>query len=87
MHKQKQDGQAVAENLSFMVKGIPLEKMREFVYLGKVLSEDSKAVRYIVRRIKKVKRIWGSVSKVLKREGTSVKAMVVQAVFLYGSDL
>ena len=39
-HEQKQDAQAAAEEVSFTVNGIELERVREFIYLGRVLRED-----------------------------------------------
>ena len=53
IHEWKQDRQAAAENVSFLVNGTPLERVKEFVYLGRVLREDNKDMTYIVRRINK----------------------------------
>ena len=92
MYERKQDVHSAAENVSFLVNGVLLVRASEFVYLGRAVREDGRDTTCIVRRISKARQRWGSVAKILKREGACSKVMakfylaVVQAVLLYGSD-
>ena len=87
-----QDRQAEAERQKFFVYGHELERVREFEYLGRILREDDDDSKTIVNQIKKARRKWNAIGKILKREGANAKMMarfymtVVQAVLLYGVD-
>ena len=70
-----------------------IEWVREFWYLGLVLSEDDKNTVCIQGQLKRTQQQWWSVARVLKQDGASARTMVkfyiavVQAVLLYGADL
>jgi hypothetical protein len=81
-----------AREVVFTVKGAPLEGVSLFKYLGRPLSSldsDWPAVYY---NLKKARKRWARISRVLTREGadTRVSGMfykaVVQSVLLYGCE-
>ena len=77
----------------FTVGGQPIERVRKFRYLGRILSERDDDTLSIEDQLKRAKRRWGRISKVLKRDGANATVMarfymaIVQAVLLYGADL
>ena len=66
--------------------------MRQFKYLGRIVSYDDNATPAIHRNTKKARRQWGQFRKVLERESVPprVAGMFYQAavasVLLYGSE-
>ena len=87
-----QDKQAEAEKVTFRVYGEELERVREFRYLGRILTEDDDDTINIVEQLRRARQKWNSIAKILKREGANAKTMakfymaVVQAVLLYGAE-
>ena len=87
-----QDRQAMADGVEFFVYGKKLERVYEFKYLGRIIQENDDNTACIDNNIKKARRQWNSISKILKREGANAPTMakfylaVVQAVLLYGSN-
>ena len=74
------------------MNGVELEQVKQFNYLGRLLSEDDKDTKCINANLKKARKRWGSIANVLKREGANAVCMskfymaVVQAVLLYASE-
>ena len=74
------------------MKGIPIERVRHFTYLGRRFNEDDDDSPCIKEQISKARGQWNGVAKILKREGADCRTMarfyqtIVQAVLLYGSD-
>ena len=91
-HEEKQDRQAEAERVVFQVKGVKIERVDSFKYLGRILQSNDKDSICIEDRIKKAIKQWNCVAKILKQEGSNAKCMakfylaIVQAVLLYGSE-
>ena len=91
-NEKKQDQQAKAEEVKFYIDGIELEKVSEFKYLGRFLSDDDRDDKCIDYNIKKARQQWNSIARLLKREGASALVMakfyitIVQAVLLFGAD-
>ena len=88
----KQEQQAKAEKVSFTVNGKPIKRVREFLYLGRLFTDNDDDTPCIKRSLKKARQRWNCIAKILKAEGTNAKTMskfymtVVQAVLLYGAD-
>ena len=88
----KQDIQAQAEEVKFFVDGQEIEKVREFKYLGRILSDDDDDTKSIQDNIRVARQQWNCIARLLKREGASATVMakfyitIVQAVLLYGAD-
>jgi hypothetical protein len=91
-HEEMQDKQADAEKVRFTVYGKELERVGEFKYLGRVLSDNDDDTVSIDGNLKKARQRWNCIANILKREGANAKIMakiymvVVQAVLLYGAD-
>jgi hypothetical protein len=87
-----QNKQAEAEKVTFRVYGEELERVKEFRYLGRILTEDDDDTKNIIEQLKRARQKWNSIAKILKREGANAKTMakfymaVVQAVLLYGAE-
>jgi hypothetical protein len=74
------------------VRGIPLDSVRAFLYLGHKLSSSDDDWLDIIKSLVKARQRWDRISRVLTREGATprVSAMfykaVIQTVLLYGSE-
>ena len=81
-----------ADEIVFTACGVPLDRVSVFKYLGRVLSESDSDWPALYANLKKARKRWGMVSRVLRREGLRprVAAMfykaVVQSVLLFGSE-
>ena len=84
--------QAEAERVEFSVNGKRLKRVREFRYLGRIITDNDNDERCIKDNLAKARMRWGQIAKLLKREGAGAKCMgkfylaVVQSVLLYGAD-
>ena len=84
--------QADADAVNFHIDGQPLERVRTFRYLGRILSDNDDDSPCVQANLKRARQRWNSVAKILKVEGANAKCMskfymtVVQAVLLYGFD-
>lgn len=73
------------------VNGKALERVRNFVYLGRVFTDSDNDSIFIDRQIKKSRQRWYSIAKILKREGANAICMasfyftIVQEALLYGA--
>ena len=87
-----QNKQAAAETVGFKVYGKDLEQVKDFRYLGRTINNNDDDTDCIHTQIKKARKQWNSLSKILKNEGSNAKTMakfymaVVQAVLLYGAE-
>ena len=91
-NERLQDTQHRAQQIKFFVNGKQLEKVSEFKYLGRVLTDNDDDTKAIEGQIRKARQQWNCIANILKREGANAMTMakfymaVVQAVLLYGSD-
>ena len=66
--------------------------MRKFCYLGRLFTDNDDDTPCIQENLKKARKRWASVAKILKTEGANPKVMakfyltIVQAVLLYGVE-
>ena len=91
-NKGLQDLQANGGKVAFRIYGKEIERVREFTYLGRILTENDDDTKAIESQILKARTTWGSIVNILKQEGANPKTMavfyrtVVQAVLLYGAE-
>ena len=78
--------------MQFLVNGKKLQRVKEFCYLGRIFTENDDDTKCIQDNLKKARKRWACVGKILKTEGVNSKIMakfyitIVQAVLLYGAD-
>ena len=83
------------ENLEwdFEAYEAPIESVSEFKYLGRILTATDDDWPAVVGNLRKARRSWGRMARVLSREGADPKVSqtfyiaVTQAVFLLGSEI
>ena len=86
--KRQQEARAV----EFTVAGEAIERVSEFRYLGRILTDEDDDNQAAARQLTRAQEKWGRLSRVLTAEGTSAKTRgyfykaIVQAVLLYGSE-
>jgi hypothetical protein len=74
------------------VYGDKLERVEVFKYLGRLLAYDDSNTQAMRGNLKKVRKSWDRVSRILRAENTSAKVCgvfyiaIVQAVQLFGSE-
>ena len=87
-----QDQQAMANDVKFYIQGEEIEKVKEFEYLGRILTDNDDDTKCIDNALKKARRQWNCIGKMLKREGANAVTMgkfyitIVLSVLLYGSE-
>ena len=92
--RQWLDETETRENLeqSFKAYGEPMETVSEFRYLGRLLTATDDDWPAVAGNIKKARRIWGRMARVIGREGADPKVSrtfyiaVTQVVLLFGSE-
>jgi hypothetical protein len=81
-----------AREVIFTVNGEDLEQVPTFTYLGRPLSSDGSDWPAVYYNLKKARKRWMRVSRVLTREGADTRVCgmfykaVVQSVLLYGCE-
>ena len=66
--------------------------MREFKYLGRILTDNDNDTKCIVSVLAKARRQWNCIGKMLKREGANAETIgrfyitIVMSILLYGSE-
>ncbi len=83
----------VALAQSFTVYGDELERVEVFKYLGRLLAYDDNDTQAMRGNLKKSRKSWGQVSRILRAENASPKVCgvfykaIVQAGLLFGSEM
>ena len=78
--------------MELFVNGIKLERVTHFNYLGRRVEQNDNDSNCIMTNIKKARKQWASIAKLLKREGANAVTMarfyitVVQSILLYGAE-
>ena len=76
----------------FEAYGAPIESVPEFKFLGRILTAIDDSWPAVVGNLRKARRSWGRLSRVLSREGAEPRVSrafyiaMTQAVFLFGSE-
>ena len=76
----------------FEAYGAPIESVLEFKYLGRILTVTYKYWPAVVGNLRKARRSWGWLARVLSREGAYPKVSwafyisMTQAVLIFGSE-
>ena len=68
-NKTLQDNQHQARKVNFYVNGQKLEKVSEFKYLGRKLTNKDDNTKAIKHQIRQVWQQWNCIAKILKQEG------------------
>jgi hypothetical protein len=82
----------VALTQSFTVYGDKLERVEVFKYLGRLLAYNDNDTQAMQGNLKKARKSWGQVSRILRAENASPKVCgifyiaIVQVVLLFGSE-
>jgi hypothetical protein len=81
-----------ADEVVFTVRGIPLELVRAFLYLGCKLSSSDDDWLDVIKNLAKAWQRWARISRVLTCEGSTPRVSavfykaVIQTVLLYGYE-
>ncbi len=81
-----------ARDVVFTVADAPLERVSTFKYLGRVIAMNNSDWPALFHNLKKARQRWAMVSKVLDKQGASMRCRglfykaVVQSVLLYGCE-
>jgi hypothetical protein len=81
-----------ARMVKFRIGQEVIATVRDFKYLGRISSDDDDDLPAVRENMKKTRKRWARVSRLLVREGATAKMMgkiylaVVQSVLLYGSE-
>ena len=85
--------QQSAENVDFYVSGEKINRVKQFKYLGRILSDDDDDIYAVEAQLKKARMTWGRIGKVIKKRARSNPKLmsmfykvIVQTVLLYGSE-
>jgi len=70
--------QRAAKRITFYVDGVPIKTVREFKYLGRVLSDDDKDQPAVTRNMQRAQSSWFMLSKLLGR-GAQDNSQILQS--------
>ena len=90
-HKAAVDAARALEQ-TFTAYGEELERVEVFKYLGRLLAYDDNDVQAVRASLKKARKCWGRISRVLRAENASPRVCgmfykaTVQAILLFGSE-
>ena len=74
--RAQQAAQKQAETQEFYVEGKKLERVKEFLYLGRLLrSDEDDSWVAIASNLRKARQRWGQVARILTREGATPQVM------------
>lgn len=83
----------VAAEVKFTICGEIMEQVKEFRYLGRVVSENDNDDKAIIQNLQKTKSTWGVLHRLLRKESKrNIKVIVgiyqciIQTRLLYGSE-
>ena len=90
-HKAAVDAARTLEQ-TFTAYGEELERVEVFKYLGRLLAYDDNDAQAVRASLKKARKCWGRISRVLRAENASPRVCgmfykaTVQAILLFGSE-
>ena len=91
-NEEQQEKQAKVDRVKIYVNDKQIERVREFKYLGRILSENDDDAKCVESQVTKARARWWRIARILKSEGASAKIMArfyiatVQAILLYGAE-
>ena len=74
------------------MNGQKLEKVSEFKYLGRILTDDNNKTKATNYQIRRAQQQWNCIAKILKQKGANAMTIMkfymaeAQAVLLYSLD-
>ena len=89
--KMAKEQQSASQHI-FFVNETPLKMIKQFKYLGRILSEDDSDDAAIKYNLQKAREKWGRIGKILSKKDANNKTMgsfykaIIQSVLLYGSE-
>ena len=93
MAELQDDEEMVDGNTIFTVFGAPIEKVHEFKYLGRFVTDTDDDKVTALHNLKKAAEAWGSLHRLLSYEknknikaAVSVYRSIVESILLYGSE-
>jgi Reverse transcriptase (RNA-dependent DNA polymerase) len=93
IRRSQKENEQMAESTVFTVKGNPIERVSEFKYLGRMITETDDDWCAVNRNLKHAQATWARVRKLLAqakkkspKAAASIYKAVVQAILLYGSE-
>jgi hypothetical protein len=81
-----------ATTASFSIGGKPIDRVDDYLYLGRILRWNDSDDAAVAARLSKARSTWGRMSPILRAANANPKVMarfylaVVQAILLYGSE-
>ena len=84
--------QKLAKEFTFMIGDTPIENVKDFKYLGRILEESDEDWLALQGNICRARQKWGRIGKILSKEKANPRTMsafykaIVQSVLLYGSE-
>ena len=89
----EQEEEIVEDNTIFTVFGAPIEKVHEFKYLGRIVTDTDDDKATVIYNLKKATKIWGTLHRLISFEKTqnlqaavSVYQSIIESILLYGSE-
>ena len=82
----------MADGVKFYIQGEEIERVKEFKYLERILTNNDDDTKCIESALEKARRQWNGIGNMLKREGANAEIMgrfyitIVMSVLLYGSE-
>ena len=80
------------DKIKFYIQGKEIERVREFKYLGRILTDNDDDTKCIDSALAKARRQWNCIGKMLRREGANAETIgrfyitIAMSVLLYGSE-
>jgi hypothetical protein len=84
--------QQLERELTFTVLGTPIERVKEFKYLGRILDESDDDWPALQSNLKKARGKWSRIGRILSSEKAEPRIMatfykaIIQSVLLYGAE-
>ena len=92
-NKRIDECQKAAKNVSFYINGEEIKKVKQFKYLGRIITDDDNDLMAVEQQLTKARRTWGMIGKVIKKKSKSnprimsiFYKVIVQTILLYGSE-
>jgi hypothetical protein len=90
---RQKENERLAKETVFTVNNVAVENVKEFKYLGRIVTHEDDDMKAVDHNIKRASVAWARLQKLLckgkmknPRSATSIYKTVIQAVLLYGSE-